>query len=158
MKHFLTVLFSILLVLALTIAAAAGLFAWLFSPEDPVLDSLPDYIGKEYYTCGGFQDYTDYAKYTYQITEAEFAGNPYFQQVTKDSIPKILSYLEDFEGWVSCEDFPAGAYDFDKTLVKEGDYFCIVNKYPEPDREFANYNVYYFSLETQTLYYFHNNI
>ena len=158
MKRFLAVLLSILLVLTVTVSAVVGLLAWLFSLEDPVLESLPDYLDKEYYTCGGFQDYTDYAKYTYRITDADFNGNPYFQPVTAETIPRLLTYLEDFEEWVTCPDFPAGAYDFDKSLIKEGDYFCIVNQYTEPEREFANYNVYYFSLETQTLYYFHNNI
>lgn len=158
MKRFLTVLFSIFLVLAITIAAAVLLFAWLFTPQDPVLDSLPDYTDKEYYTCGGFQDYTDYAKYTYRSTEAEFTQNPYFLQVTEENIPKIRSYIVDFQEWVLCEDFPAEAYDFDPSMVKEGDYFYILNKYDDPDKEFDNYNVYYFCLETQILYYFHNNI
>ena len=36
------------------------------SYQDPVLASLPDCKSKVFYTSGGFQDFTDYAKYTYE--------------------------------------------------------------------------------------------
>ena len=32
-------------------------------PEDKVITSLGEYEKKEFFTSGGFQDYTDYAKY-----------------------------------------------------------------------------------------------
>lgn len=158
MKRFFATAVTVLLVLIISFTLLSLLITSLFTSKDPILASLPAYSHKEYYTCGGFQDYTDYAKYTYRITVTDFTQNPYFLRVTEKNIPKILSYIEDFEKWVECEDFPTEAYDFDPSMVKEGDYFYILNKYDDPDKEFYNYNVYYFNLDTQVLYYFHNNI
>lgn len=159
MKRFFTILLTVILTLCIAITALTVLLSYLFAPKDSILNSLPDYIEKEFYTCGGFQDYTDYAKYTYQISETPLIHSPYFLRVTDENIPKLLTYIENFESWVeSCSDFPAEEYDFDKSMIQEGDYFYILNRYNDPEAEFDNYNVYYFDLDAQILYYFHNNI
>ena len=54
-------------------------------------------------------------------------------------------------------------YDFDKNIVSEGDFFYIETKDGEPIGQgtygkFDNYSVYYFDVDAQILYYFHNNI
>ena len=152
-------LLGIFLFLFLLFFLILPLLSPLFAPKDSVLSSLPDYESKEFYSCNGFQDTTDYAKYTYRVSESIFTNSPYFRKVTREDIPRLLSYIENFEGWTeSCSDFPRENYDFDPATVAPGDYFYILNRYEEPDREFWDYNVYYFDPETQTLYYFHNNI
>ena len=131
----------------------------LIIPGDPVLESLPKYSAKEYYSSGGFQDTTDYAKYTYHISEEDLQNNEYLLPVESTDVPQIIAYIEDFEEWVLVsQEFPSDSYDFDKEIVSIGDYFYIFNQYQEADKAFWNYDVYYFDLETLTLYYFHSNI
>lgn len=131
----------------------------LMIPGDPVIESLPKYSAKEYYSSGGFQDTTDYAKYTYHISEEDLQNNEYLLPVESTDVPQIIAYIEDFEEWVSVsQEFSSDSYDFDKEIVSIGDYFYIFNQYQEADKAFWNYDVYYFDLETLTLYYFHSNI
>lgn len=134
------------------------------SYTDPVLESLPGEYQGTMYTCGGFQDYTDYGKYTCSgVTSEALEGNPYFQVVTAEDIPVIEGYLENFEGWVElskdCDGCDlAEMYDFSRNTLKEGDWFYLYNKHPESTIPYSNYNLYYISLSTRTVYYFHNNI
>ena len=128
-------------------------------PKDVILESLPKYSEKEYYSSGGFQDTTDYAKYTYHISEEDLQKNAYLLQVETTNVPEIIAYIEDFEEWVSIsQNFPQDSYDFDKAIVATGDYFYVSNRYQEPEKAFWNYDLYYFDLESLTLYYFHSNI
>lgn len=159
MKRFFPVVLIGLLIFATLATGVVWLFSLLFAPQDSILASLPDHESKEYYTSGGFQDFTDYAKYTYTIYETELIENPYFQQVTEDAIPKIHSYLDNFENWVDISsDFPKDSYDFDRTQIEPGDYYYILNRYEEPEKAFWYYDLYYFDLDTGILYYFHSNI
>lgn len=131
----------------------------LLMPEDIILESLPKYSEKEYYSSGGFQDTTDYAKYTYHISEEDLQINEYLLPVESTDLPQIIAYIEDFEEWLSVShDFPTESYDFDKAIVSAGDYFYVSNRYQEPEKAFWNYDLYYFDLESLTLYYFHSNI
>lgn len=159
MKRLIIILISALAALGFAVLFLSLLLSPLFAPQDSIIASLPDYESKEFYSCNGFQDTTDYAKYTYRVSESAFTHSPYFRKVTEADIPKILSYIENFEGWVeTCSDFPAESYDFDSSGIEGGDYFYILNRYDEPGKEYWNYNVYYFDLDAQILYYFHNNI
>ena len=131
----------------------------LLIPEDIILESLPKYSEKEYYSSGGFQDTTDYAKYTYLISGEDLQINEYLLPVESTDLPQIIAYIEDFEEWLSVShDFPTESYDFDKAIVSAGDYFYVSNRYQEPEKAFWNYDLYYFDLESLTLYYFHSNI
>lgn len=159
MKKLFKILAVIVFLFLLIFLVLPLMLSAFFAPKDSILASLPEYETKEFYSCNGFQDYTDYAKYTYQVSESVFTHSPYFRKVNEEDIPKLLSYIENFEGWVeTCSDFPRESYDFDHSLIEVGDYFYILNRYEEPGKEFWNYNVYYFDFETQILYYFHNNI
>ena len=159
MKRFFTILFVLILVFSVSLLALSLLFSYLFAPQDPILNSLPDYTTKEFYTCGGFQDTTDYAKYTYDVSESVFTHSSYFLKVTEENIPKISTYLDNFENWTrTCSDFPLESYDFDRSQIQEGDYFYILNRYEDPSAEFDSYNIYYFDRDARILYYFHNNI
>lgn len=133
--------------------------------DNEVLYSLPGYIDSEYYTSGGFQDYTDYAKYTYNaVTEEDLSASGYFTVMTEADVDNILSYIANFESWVEAVggEVKAG-YDFDKTVISEGDYYYIKTKEGEPIGQgtygkFDNYTVYFFDVELLTLFYFHSNI
>lgn len=128
-------------------------------PVDPVLEYLPEYESREFYTSGGFQDYTDYAKYTFGERQLDLEEHPNLRPATREDIGEIEAYLDNFEGWVAiCQEFPRESYDFHRDWLKEGDYFYIQNRYEGEEKKFWSYNVYYFRQENQTLYYFHNNI
>lgn len=149
--YFAAIIFSII--------AAAAITVLLFVPKDPVLDSLPKYERKEYYSSGGFQDSTDYAKYAYGIDESIISGNELLRPVTKEDFSTILDYVNHFESVVDVSrDFPSESYDFDKSIISEGDCFYISNHYEEPEHAFWNYNLYYFDVDASILYYFHFNI
>ena len=56
-----------------------------------------------------------------------------------------------------------GIYDFDTSIITEGDYVRIETKEGEEIGDstygkYDNYSVYFFDRETLTLYYIHNNI
>lgn len=131
----------------------------IFRPKDSVLDSLPRYDKKEFYSSGGLQDFTDYAKYTYRITESELVECESLRPVTEEDIPDILEYVEFFENVIEdSQDFPSESYDFDKSQISTGDCFFIYNRYEEPEKAFWFFKLYYFDLDTGTLYYFRFNI
>ena len=89
-------------------------FVLLIPTKDQVLDSLPKYEKKEIYSSGGFQDFTDYAKYFYQISQATLAQNKFLRPVAEEDIPEIIKYVENFEEWVcACQEYPAESFDFD---------------------------------------------
>ena len=151
-----------IVLIVLTFVLTFGLFGCSYT--DPVMDSLPDYKSKFFYTSGGVQDFTDYAKYTYDsITTEDLSASKYFNVTTAEDVKEILLHIEDFEGRVETVGGELKEnYDFDKTVVSEGNYFYIKTKDGDPIGQgtygkFDNYTVYYFDFATQTLYYFHNN-
>lgn len=135
------------------------------SAGDDLLSALPGYSSSEYYTTGGFQDYTDYAKYTYDsLSQEDIIATGYFVTMTEADIPNILSYIENFEGWVEIVGGEVEEnYDFDKSILSEGDFFYIKTKEGEPIGQstygkFDNYSIYFLDVESSVLYYFHSNI
>ena len=85
-----------------------------------------------------------------------------FNKISSDSAEQLSSHIEDFEGWVQTikETEPKNevvlGYDFDSSAISEEDYLYI---YDDPDcSELGCYDVYFFDIESMTLYYFHNNI
>ena len=150
----------------LTLVLALSLFGCsLVYFADPAINSLPFYKSRSFYSVGDFQDYTDYAKYTYEsVTAQHLDSSKYFKEITPEDVKEILLYIENFEDWVDeVGDEVKENYDFDKTTVSEGNYFYIKTKYGEPIGKetydkFYSYTVYYFDIDAQTLYYFHNNI
>lgn len=129
-------------------------------PKDDVLDSLGKYESKQFFTSGGFQDFTDYAKYCFD--SVDFSDNSYFQILTESSRENLEAHIDDFEDWIQAiSDTDADNevvvnYDFDRSVISDTDYIYI---YDDPDYpELGNYNVYFFDVETNILYYFHNNI
>lgn len=163
MKKFCLILLAIILGICLLVSMM--FFGFLYSHQKSVISSLPDYESREFYTSGGFQDYTDYAKYFYDsITAQDLESSEHFTVTTDEDVEEILLHIDDFERAVAvtAEELKEN-YDFDRSIVTEGDYFCIETKYGEPIGQgtydkFDNYSVYYFDIDAQILYYFHHNI
>lgn len=149
----------LLLVITLLLSLSSSTY------QAPVLASLPDYKNNEFYTSGGFQDYTDYAKYTYDsVTVENLELSKYFTKMSSQDVEEILLHIDNFEEWVETIGGELKEnYDFDRSIVTEGDFFYIKTKDGEPIGrgiygKFDNYSVYYFDIDAQILYYFHNNI
>lgn len=132
--------------------------------DSAVILSLPEYTQKVFYTEGVWQDFTDYGIYTFApFDEAKLEENLYFEKVT--DVENILSYFENFEGWLTEGEELSENYNFDKVWVDENDYVFINT---EEGRTIGNsdctygkfdcYSVYFFDTDTWTLYYIHNNI
>lgn len=154
----LVILFSLLAALV-TVIGALAIFFGANAPKDPVLEALPEYESREYYSAGYIGDFTDYGKYFYHIDKTELSRNPYLQPVTEADIPEIEGYLDVFENWVEvCTDFPRENYDFHRASLGEGDYFYVRNANAEPEKRYWNYTLYYFDTDAGILYYFHSNI
>lgn len=139
-------------------------FCLMFSaPEDEVVASLGKVSSKEYYSSGGFQDFTDYG--IYQFTNSRIEDNEYLKPMTEENMATFSNYLEDFEGWVELHDHTEELYlhyDFDSSIVDTEDYFYL---YTNPDYPTygannicGSYNMYFFDTQSETLFYFHNNI
>ena len=147
-------IFAIIVVLSFLIVNGCSIF------EDKVIRTLGKYETEEYFVSDGFKDYTAYAKYTYKNTD--ISNNKYFEKITDTSKEDLMAHIEDFENWIqtikeseSDSEVVLG-YDFDSSIISENDYLYI---YDDPNyREFGNYNVYFFDIETKVLYYFHNDV
>lgn len=114
---------------------------------------------KSAYSSGGFQDYTDYSEYHFNDRTIEkFKDSKWYTQVTDEDVDYIKSYFENFERWLDhC--WYADNYSFDKDeQINAGDYFRIYNRYDAEEKKYYNYDVYYVDLETNTVYFIHNNI
>lgn len=134
-------------------------------PEDKVIVSLGEYENRVFFTSGGFQDYTDYAKYYY--TSVEVADNQYLAKIQENDLTAINTHLDDFEEWIEVlKDGDASReivvnYDFDRGIIDTEDYIYIDSEeyiWSDGHRSFVKYNLYFFDTQTQVLYYFHNNI
>ena len=146
------------IVLLLSISSCAVL-------EDAVIVSLGEHDKKEFFTSGGFQDYTDYAKYYY--TTAKVADNKYLKKIQETDLDIINTHLDNFEGWIETikDSEPSSEvvvnYDFDREIIDTEDYFYIDSEEHTWDDGYTalvRYNIYLFDTQDQVLYYFHNNI
>ena len=113
---------------------------------------------EEYFDKEGIQDSSDYATYIYN-DEKVIVNDDKYKKISSDDIENIRSYFDDFYGVIRLE----GIYDFDTSIITEGDYVRIETKEGEEIGDstygkYDNYSVYFFDRETLTLYYIHNNI
>ena len=134
-------------------------------PEDKVIASLGEYEKKEFFTSGGFQDYTDYAKFYF--TSANVEENKYLSKIQETDFAIIITHLDDFEEWIATikNGDPSSEvvvnYDFDRGIIDIEDSFYIdseVHTWSDGHTSLVKYNIYLFDTQTQVLYYFHNNI
>ena len=117
--------------------------------------SIPSgYVSKEeHFEQGGFQDYTDYAKYIYESSSA-FENNGDYLTVSGTDITIIKEYTDHFKDWMSIDN-RLHEYNFDDSCITIGDYYRLKIKYE--DNPLSDYTLWFFDTETYTLYYFHNN-
>ena len=153
-----TVITLLLIILISTLSSCTA-------PEDKVLNSLGEYKSKEFYTEGAFQDYTDYAKYYYD--PVDFTNNEYFSIIELSDIDALNEHLDDYESCIEAHGYNDASseivvnYDFDRSLIDSEDYLYIDSEkhtWDDGYTSLVNYDVYFFDTQTNTLYYFHNNI
>lgn len=124
---------------------------------------LKGYIGKEeYFDKNGFQDYTDYCKYYYNESNNLFVENDKYSLVKMEDIENIRSYFTDFESWMK-EANRDNEYDFNDSCISEGDYIYIKTKEGKSIgdsiyKKFDDYSIYFYDVESATLFYIHTNI
>ena len=152
-------LLAVVLILAISLSSCTA-------PQDKVLNSLGEYKNHEFYTEGAFQDYTDYAKYYFD--SVDFTDNEYFTKIEQSDIDVLNEHLDNFESCI--ETYREGDasreigvnYDFDRSLIDNEDYLYIESEQYDPWNDgnmvFASYDIYFFDIQKNTLYYFHNNI
>ena len=117
------------------------------------------YIEKGYYDMteysdGIFQDYTHYNKYYYKSKyDKKFKENKYYIEVNEDNIEDLTNYIKAFGGWMEKS---SDVYDFNIESINKGDLF-----YQKIDENYPQYgyiNIYFYDIETHTLYYMYSNI
>lgn len=132
---------------------------------DKVIASIGRYESREFFTSGGFQDYTDYAKY--HFGDVDVAGKAYLKKIQESDLSAIDEHLEDFEGWIEIirgtdeSNEVVVNYDFDRSIIDLDDYIYIDSEevtWSDGQTSLVRYNIYFFDTQTQVLYYFHNNI
>lgn len=152
-------------VAALCLVISVLSFASCKAPEDKVIKSLGKYDHHVIYTEGGFQDYTDYAKYYY--TSANVSGNEYLSKIQETDFDKINEHLDDFEEWIQTfKNTDASReivvnYDFNREIIDTEDYIYIDSEkttWSTGHTSLVKYDVYFFDTQSSVLYYFHNNI
>ena len=133
--------------------------------KDEVVSALPKYDSMEAYSSGDFQDFTDYMKYSYHsVDESTLTETGYFKKLSDADADDIREYIDDFEQWVeTCGGELSKKYDFDRSIISAGDHFYLITKEGQPIGDgaygrFDDYSLYYFDMDAQMLYYFHNNI
>ncbi|MBQ4511335.1 MAG: hypothetical protein II984_11470 [Clostridia bacterium] len=140
-------------------------FCSCFTYEDPALSSLGEYSSKEFYSHGGFQDYTDYGKYYFE--SVDFTDNEYFKHWDMSTLLSFMECLDDFEKMIDIikenneNDNLVNNYDFDSSIVDDEDYFYIESKthtWEDGSTSLTKYDVYFYDIQSNVLYYFHNNI
>ena len=153
MKRILVAVMSLIFLLPITACSFQ-------TRQDQVLHSLGKYESKHLWTHGKFQDYTDFGIYTF--SEADLNGNEYFSVVTEKDVETISAVIDNFENWIEAfqksdpnNDLVLN-YSFDRSIVNAEDYFYFYEKENGP--EYGCYDLWLFDTQTNTLYYFHNNI
>ena len=128
---------------------------------NPVMASLPKCDSSECYYSDGFQDYTDYCKYYYEKQDNildDVKNNQYFKNVRPADITEINSYFDNFESWLEYVDY-SNKYDLQRGIIDTEDYFYIENDFKsDEEHKYWDYDVYFFDVQTKTLYFIHNNI
>lgn len=153
------------ILLAIIIPATVFTYFFYHAFKDNVISSLPKYNNADTYFSKGFQDSTDYAKYYYSnLNKKELENNEYLKPIKTKDIENIRSYIDNFyQSWLTVHTKSSNDYDFTDNQIKFDDYFYIYTLEDKPIGnsnygKFDNYTLYYFDIEKQVLYYFHNNI
>ena len=126
--------------------------------ENPVIGSLPKFESSDCYYSDGFQDFTNYCKYYFSKDDVgKITNNHYLNPVTNDDIAELNGYFDDFEDWIEFVDYK-DKYDFKRNIIDTDDYFYIENDETIEEHKYWDYDVYFFDIQTKTLYFIHSNI
>lgn len=149
-----------------TVVLVLSLLLLLFLPsctrQGKVLRSVGACESEQFWTHGTFQDYTDFGVYTFS-SDVDLSRNRYFAAVGEADIETLFKYIDHFEQWVENirttdpADELAVNYAFDHAIVDTEDYFYIYDD-ERYEIEFCCFDVWFFDTQTNTLYYFHDNI
>ena len=126
---------------------------------ESLLISLPEYSSNEYYSYGAFSDYTDFGIFYFDFPIGEHvAENLYFSQVGQNQ-DRILQYLKNYEMWVEAvtkyeDPMFSEYYTYNRASLDSEDWYYLDSKYGNTD----NYSLFVYDTQTNTLYFFHNNI
>ncbi len=142
------------MLLCMTLSGCTMIGDFVSWRTNDVLCSLEKFDRKESYSCGGFQDTTDYRKYYYS-SSVELENNNYFVKVATETTT-LNAYLNSFQQSVEMHE-PTNEivlnYDFDREIITEDDY-CYIDAVDG----YNNYNIWIFDVESNVLYYFHDNM
>lgn len=140
--------------LILVAVASFCIYDAMFYNAWPELKELPRFRSKEIYSVENFTDCTYYAKFTYRnVSDEELKNAESFKKTDKEKIDEILNYITEYKSFINNikgMDEVKNAYDFDKVIVNENDYYHMIK-----NGEGFNIALYYFDIESQILYYFH---
>ena len=132
----------------------------ILTRQGRVLNSLGKYDSKQFWTHGGFQDYTDFGKYSYSSVKID--RNKYFKKVSSNDVETIYAFIDNYEEWIDDirsndpDDELVSNYSFDRDCIDTEDYFYIYEN--EEYSKFGCYDVWIFDSQSMSLYYFYNNI
>ena len=119
---------------------------------------LDGYSDCEEYFEDGFGDSVDYCKYFYtKEDDALFQNSVDYKEVTDAEISDLIAYFEEYRQTMSKYQ---DKYDFNVSAVNAGDYYVLEDDYltEETSIPYSNYTLYYYDIETHTLYHIHSNI
>lgn len=116
---------------------------------------------EEHYEEDSIQDYTDFCLYRYDSADY-FTNNKAYSKIGEADIETVKEFFEDFKGVMESQE-RLDEYKFDTASISSGDYVRIETKEADfggetPFDNYVSYDVYFFDVETLTLYYIHDNI
>ena len=146
------------------IAIIFGSIYFIVSYNEVYKYILNGYYDKdEYPQENAFQDSTDYYQYYYKDnTDDKFKKSSNYIEVTENEIEKLEGYFNDFSNWMDAGE-RSDEYDFKNEYITPGDYFQITTKDGKQvgkaeETYYYNYTIFYYDIETHTLYRCHSNI
>lgn len=130
-----------------------------------VAGCLPGLIDKKSYRSYPGRDSVECRIYMYEDTKELREKLEYHKKlmpVTDNATEYIASFIDDFEETIEDEDIYSD-YNLDKSCIDYGDYFYIENVEiiggDTASKEiYRTYDVYYFDIQSMTLYYLHIDI
>lgn len=151
----------IFLVIIIILMTPTVILTLINSQNDRIINGY--YSSSEHFDEEGFQDYTDYCEYYYRKNDIKKIKNSkYYKKVKNNNIKELKVYFKDYSKWIIYREGYKDWYKFDyKKQVKLNHYYYIENKGSNASSlidKFVSYDIYYYDVDKNTLYYFHTNI
>ncbi|MBE6683429.1 MAG: hypothetical protein E7595_04655 [Ruminococcaceae bacterium] len=125
-------------------------------PINEVIASIGEISERIYFQEGGWQDIWRYAEYRFESYDLEH--NEYFTRADGESIGELKRYITDYENDIETISVnnPNNAiitnYSLSVGQIDESDYFFI-----DGNGDTVNYAVYFFDMQTETLYFLYSD-